>query len=130
MGVDGFGMGLMLEAGMIASHIGSYVGENRFARKACNRRPIGPYSDSAGHTRRADSRRRCWDSAFYVPAGVGTVVAEGKEVREFGGKPYLMERGLHADVSLIKAGKRTVMAILSTEKQLVISIPQWPQPRI
>jgi acyl CoA:acetate/3-ketoacid CoA transferase len=43
--------------------------------------------------------------AFYVPAGVGTVVAEGKEVREFDGKPYLMERALRADVSLVKAWK-------------------------
>ena len=93
MGVDGFGMGLMLEAGMIASHIGSYVGENRLT--------LIPQGTLAERIRAGGAGI----PAFYVPAGVGTVVAEGKEVREFDGKPYLMERGLHAEVSLIKAWK-------------------------
>jgi len=103
MGVDGFGMGLMLEAGMIASHIGSYVGENKLleemviaGRLDLNLVPQGTLSE----------RIRAGGAgipAFYTPAGVGTVVAEGKEVREFDGRAYLLERALTADFALVKA---------------------------
>lgn len=105
MGVDGFGMGLMLEAGMIAEHTGSYVGENKLlaemvlaGRLKVNLIPQGTLAE----------RIRAGGAgipAFYTPAGVGTVVAEGKEVREFDGKPYLMETGLKADFALVKAWK-------------------------
>ena len=105
MGVDGFGMGLMLEAGMIVEHTGSYVGENRLlaemvlaGRLKVNLIPQGTLAE----------RIRAGGAgipAFYTPAGVGTMVAEGKEVREFDGKPYLMETGLKADFALIKAWK-------------------------
>jgi 3-oxoacid CoA-transferase subunit A len=105
MGVDGFGMGLMLEAGMIASHIGSYVGENRLLEKLV----IGGQLDLTlipqGTLAERIRAGGAGIPAFYVPAGVATVVAEGKEVREFDGKPYLMELGLRADVSLVKAWK-------------------------
>jgi len=105
VGVDGFGTGLMLEAGMIASHIGSYVGENKLleemviaGRVALTLVPQGTLSE----------RIRAGGAgipAFYTPAGVGTVVAEGKELREFDGRQYLMERALTADFALIKAWK-------------------------
>ena len=105
MGVDGFGMGQMLEAGMIASHIGSYVGENRLLEKLVIAGQLHltliPQGTLAERIRAGGGGI----PAFYVPAGVGTVVADGKEVREFDGKSYLMERALHADVSLIKAWK-------------------------
>jgi 3-oxoacid CoA-transferase subunit A len=105
MGVDGFGMGLMLEAGMIASHIGSYVGENRLLEKLVIAGQLDLTLIPQGTLAERIRAGGAGIPAFYVPAGVGTVVAEGKEVREFDGKPYLMERGLHADVSLIKAWK-------------------------
>lgn len=105
MGVDGFGMGLMLEAGMIASHIGSYVGENRMLEKLVISGQLDLTLIPQGTFAERIRAGGAGIPAFYVPAGVGTVVAEGKEVREFHGKPYLMELALRADVSLVKAWK-------------------------
>jgi len=105
MGIDGFGMGLMLEAGMIASHIGSYVGENKLLAEMVlsNRLDLTliPQGTLAERIRAGGAGI----PAFYTPAGVGTTVAEGKEVREFKGRQYLMEEGLTADFALIKAWK-------------------------
>ncbi|MFP5276133.1 MAG: CoA transferase subunit A [Acidobacteriota bacterium] len=105
MGVDGCGMGLMLEAGIIASHIGSYVGENRLLEKMVIDGDLHLTLVPQGTLAERIRAGGAGIPAFYVPAGVGTVVAEGKEMREFDGKSYLMERALHADVSLIKAWK-------------------------
>ena len=105
MGVDGFGMGLMLEAGMIASHIGSYVGENRLLEKQVLAGALDltlvPQGTLAERIRAGGAGIR----GFYVPAGAGTVVAEGKEQREFDGKQCLLEHPLRADVALVKAWK-------------------------
>jgi 3-oxoacid CoA-transferase subunit A len=105
MGIDGFGMGLMLEAGMIASHTGSYVGENKLLEQqviagklVVNLIPQGTLAE----------RIRAGGAgipAFYTPAGVGTLIAEGKETREFDGKAYLLETALRADFALVKAWK-------------------------
>ena len=105
MGVDGFGMGLMLEAGLIAEHTGSYVGENKLmeqqviaGRLKVNLIPQGTLAE----------RIRAGGAgipAFFTPAGVGTVIAEGKEAREFDGKMYLMEEALKADFAIVKAWK-------------------------
>jgi 3-oxoacid CoA-transferase subunit A len=105
VGVDGYAMGWLLANGQIQSHIGSYVGENRLLEQMVLEKrldlelvPQGTFSE----------RIRAGGAgipAFYTPAGVGTVVAEGKEVRDFDGKPYLMERWLKADFALIKAWK-------------------------
>lgn len=105
MGVDGCGMGLMLEAGIIASHIGSYVGENRLLEKLVIAGDLHLTLVPQGTLAERIRAGGAGIPAFYVPAGVGTVVAEGKEVREFDGKSYLMERGLRADIALIKAWK-------------------------
>ena len=105
MGVDGFGMGLMLEAGMIASHIGSYVGENHLLEKLVIAGQLDLTLIPQGTLAERIRAGGAGIPAFYVPAGVGTVVAEGKEIREFNGKPYLMELALRADVSLVKAWK-------------------------
>ena len=103
MGVDGFGLGLMLEAGMIASHTGSYLGANRFLEKLvlAGDLPLTliPQGTLAERMRAAGAGI----PAFYVPAGVGTVVAEGKPVMEFDGREYLLEKALKADVAIIKA---------------------------
>ena len=116
MGVDGFGMGLMLEAGMIVEHTGSYVGENKLlaemvlaGRIKMNLIPQGTLAE----------RIRAGGAgipAFYTPAGVGTIVAEGKEVRVFDGKPYLMEMGMKADFALVKAWKGDRMGNLVYRK--------------
>jgi 3-oxoacid CoA-transferase subunit A len=105
MGIDNFGMGLMLAADMIATHTGSYVGENKLLESrvlagtlAVNLIPQGTLAE---RIRAAGAGI----PAFYTATGVGTIVAEGKETREFGGRAYLLEHALHADFALIKAWK-------------------------
>jgi len=104
-GVDGAGMGLLLSNGQIQRHIGTYVGENKLleamvldGRVQLDLVPQGTFSE----------RIRAGGAgipAFFTPTGVGTVVAEGKEAREFGGRMYIMERALKADFAFIKAWK-------------------------
>jgi len=103
VGVDGFGLGNLLESGMIESHIGSYVGENKLLESmviaGTLRLILIPQGTLAERIRAGGAGI----PAFYTPAGVGTIVAEGKEVREFDGRTYLLERALTADFALIKA---------------------------
>jgi 3-oxoacid CoA-transferase subunit A len=104
-GVDGLGIGLLLAAGQLKRHVGTYVGENKLLEnKILNREidlelvPQGTFSE----------RIRAGGAgipAFFTPTGVGTVVAEGKESREFDGRTYVMERGLTADFAFVKAWK-------------------------
>ncbi len=105
MGVDGFGMGLMLEAGMIESHIGSYVGENKLLEQrvisGSLKLTLIPQGTLAERIRAGGAGI----PAFYTAAGVGTVVAEGKDVTQFNGRDYLLETGLIADFALVKAWK-------------------------
>jgi len=105
VGVDEFGLGLMLYAGQIRSHKGSYVGENKLLEDMVLTGKIDleliPQGTFAERIRAAGAGI----PAFYTPAGYGTVVAEGKETREFDGRPYVMEHALNADFALIKAWK-------------------------
>ena len=105
MGVDGFGLGLMLEAGMIASHIGSYVGENKLLEQLVIGGKLQVTLVPQGTLAERIRAGGAGIPAFFTPAGFGTVVAEGKEVREFDGKSYVMERWLKADFALVKAWK-------------------------
>lgn len=104
-GVDEFGLGKLLYAGQIKKHIGSYVGENKmFEQMVLTGKlelELNPQGTLAERIRAAGAGI----PAFFTPTGVGTLVAEGKEVREFDGRPYVMERALHADFALIKAWK-------------------------
>lgn len=105
MGVDGFGLGLLLEAGMIASHTGSYVGENQLLEKlviaGALKVSLVPQGTLAERIRAGGAGI----PAFYTPTGVGTLAAEGKEQRTFDGRDYLLERALTADFALVKAWK-------------------------
>jgi 3-oxoacid CoA-transferase subunit A len=103
MGVDGFGMGRMLEAGMIASHIGSYVGENKLLEEKVIRGELNLTLVPQGTLAERIRAGGAGIPGFYTPAGVGTLVAEGKESHDFDGRTYLLERGLTADFALIKA---------------------------
>jgi 3-oxoacid CoA-transferase subunit A len=103
MGVDGFGMGLMLEAGMIASHIGSYVGENKLLEERVINGSLALTLVPQGTLAERIRAGGAGIPAFFTPAGVGTVVAEGKEERDFDGRSYIMELALKADFALIKA---------------------------
>jgi 3-oxoacid CoA-transferase subunit A len=105
MGVDGFGMGLMLEAGMIASHTGSYVGENKLLEQKVIRGELDLTLVPQGTLAERIRAGGAGIPAFFTPTGLGTPVAEGKEVREFDGKRYVMERWLRADFALVKAWK-------------------------
>ena len=105
MGVDGFGMGLMLEAGMIQSHIGSYVGENKLLAKMVIANELDLTLVPQGTLAERIRAGGAGIPAFFTPAGAGTMVAEGKETREFNGKLYVMERWLKADFALVKAWK-------------------------
>jgi len=105
MGVDGFGMGLMLEAGMIASHTGSYVGENKLLEELVIAGKLKVNLVPQGTLAERIRAGGAGIPAFFTPTGVGTLVADGKEVREFNGKQYLLEQALTADFALIKAWK-------------------------
>jgi 3-oxoacid CoA-transferase subunit A len=109
MGVDGFGMGKMLEAGMIASHVGSYVGENRLLEEKVIKGELNLTLLPQGTLSERIRAGGAGIPAFYTPAGVGTLVAEGKEIRDFDGRLYLLEHWLRADFALVKAwrGDRT-----------------------
>ena len=104
-GVDGFGLGLLLESRQIRKMISSYVGENdEFERQMLSGElevELIPQGTLAERCRAAGAGI----PAFYTPAGYGTEVAEGKEVRLFQGKPYLMEFAFDADFALVKAWK-------------------------
>src|SRR6202163_1813572 len=104
-GVDGLGAGLLLSAGQIRWHIGTYVGENKLLESMVlagkiqlDLVPQGTFSE---RIRAAGAGI----PAFFTPTGVGTMVADGKEAREFDGRTYIMERALKADFAFIKAWK-------------------------
>jgi 3-oxoacid CoA-transferase subunit A len=105
MGVDGFGMGLMLEAGMIASHTGSYVGENALLEKLVIAGTLKVSLIPQGTLAERIRAGGAGIPAFYTPTGVGTLAAEGKEQRVFEGRTYVLETALKADFALIKAWK-------------------------
>ena len=116
MSVDNYGMGLMLEAGVIASHIGSYVGENKLLESMVIAGKLNLTLVPQGTLAERIRAGGAGIPAFYTPAGVGTVVAEGKEVREFDGRSYLLERALTADFALVKAWKGDRMGNLVYRK--------------
>ena len=104
-GIDGFGLGLLLEAGRIKKLIGSYVGENKHLENLVLRGELEMELNPQGTLAERIRAGGAGIPAFYTPTGVGTVVAEGKEIREFNGRLYLLERGLTADFALVKAWK-------------------------
>jgi 3-oxoacid CoA-transferase subunit A len=105
VGIDGYGTGRLLEAGQIASHTGSYVGENKLLEKMVLAGTLNLKLLPQGTLAEAIRAAGAGIPAFFTPAGAGTLVAEGKEVREFDGRQYLMERALAADFAIIKAWK-------------------------
>jgi 3-oxoacid CoA-transferase A subunit len=104
-GVDGWGLGLLLQTKRIRKMVSSYVGENaEFERQFL----AGELEVEFVPQGTLAERMRAGGAgipAFYTPAGFGTIVAEGKETREFGGRMYVMERGVIGDFSLVAAWK-------------------------
>jgi 3-oxoacid CoA-transferase subunit A len=105
VGIDGYGTGRLLEAGQIASHTGSYVGENKLLEEMVLAGTLNLKLLPQGTLAEAIRAAGAGIPAFFTPAGAGTLVAEGKEVREFDGRQYLLERALPADFAIIKAWK-------------------------
>jgi 3-oxoacid CoA-transferase subunit A len=116
MGIDGCGMGLMLEAGMIASHVGSYVGENKLLETMVIAGKLNLKLTPQGTLAECIRAGGAGIPAFFTPTGVGTVVAEGKECREFNGRKYILEQALTADFALVKAWKGDRMGNLVYRK--------------
>src|SRR5499433_1351000 len=104
-GVDGFGMGLLLANGQIRKHIGTYVGENKLLEQMVLNGQLELQLIPQGTFSERIRAAGAGIPAFYTPTGVGTVVAENKETREFDGRLYLMEHALKADFALVKAWK-------------------------
>jgi 3-oxoacid CoA-transferase subunit A len=115
-GVDGFGLGILLKTRQIKKMMSSYVGENaEFERQLLNGElevDLIPQGTLATRIQMAGMGI----PAFFTPAGYGTEVAAGKEVREFDGKMYLMERALHANFAMVKAWKGDTMGNLVFKK--------------
>ena len=104
-GVDTAGLGKLLAKGQIKKHIGSYVGENKmFEEMVLNGKVVlelNPQGTLAERIRAGGAGI----PAFFTPTGAGTIVAESKEVRDFDGRPHVLEKALKADFALIKAWK-------------------------
>ena len=115
-GVDDFGLGLLLQTKQIKKMISSYVGENaEFERQLLSGElevDLIPQGTLATRIEMAGMGI----PAFFTPAGYGTEIANGKEIREFNGRMYLMEHALHADFSIIKAWKGDALGNLVFRK--------------
>jgi 3-oxoacid CoA-transferase subunit A len=104
-GVDTFGLGKLLQNGQIKKHIGSYVGENKVFEQMVLTGQVELELNPQGTLAERIRAGGAGIPAFFTPTGVGTIVAEGKEVREFDGRAYVMEKALKADFALVKAWK-------------------------
>jgi 3-oxoacid CoA-transferase subunit A len=104
-GVDGFGLGVLLDAKQIKKMVSSYVGENKeFERQFLSEElelEFNPQGTLAERIRAGGAGI----PGFFTKTGVGTLIAEGKEHRDFDGETYIMETGLKADISIVKAWK-------------------------
>ncbi len=104
-GVDGFGLGILLEGGQIKKMVSSYVGENKLFEQLYLEGRLELEFNPQGTLAERIRAGGAGIPAFFTRTGVGTPVAEGKETREFDGETYLMERGLTADLAIVKAWK-------------------------
>jgi 3-oxoacid CoA-transferase subunit A len=104
-GIDGFGLGILLENRQIKKMVSSYVGENKLFEQLYLSGELELEFNPQGTLAERIRAGGAGIPAFFTRTGVGTLVAEGKEVREFDGEEYVMERGLTADLSIVKAWK-------------------------
>jgi 3-oxoacid CoA-transferase subunit A len=102
-GVDGIGLGILLETGQIKKMISSYVGENKIFAQLYLAGKLELEFNPQGTLAERIRAGGAGIPAFFTRTGVGTMVAEGKEIRDFNNEPYLMETGLVADISLVHA---------------------------
>ena len=104
-GVDGFGLGILLETGQIRKMISSYVGENKLFERLYLSGQLELEFNPQGTLAERIRAGGAGIPGFYTKTGVGTLVAEGKDHREFNGQTYILETGLVADLALVHAWK-------------------------
>ena len=104
-GIDGFGLGLLLEGGLIDKMVSSYVGENKLFEQLYLSGDLALEFTPQGTLAERIRAGGAGIPAFFTKTGVGTLIAQGKEEREFDGERYVMERGLTADLAIVKAWK-------------------------
>jgi len=104
-GVDDFGLGLLLQNKQVKKHIGTYVGENKLFEQLVLSGELELELNPQGTLAERIRAGGAGIPAFFTPTGYGTVIAEGKESRQFEGRPCIMERALQADFALVKAWK-------------------------
>jgi 3-oxoacid CoA-transferase subunit A len=104
-GIDGLGLGLLLDTRQIRKMISSYVGENKTFAKQYLAGDLELEFNPQGTLAERIRAGGAGIPAFFTKTGVGTIIAEGKEVREFDGESYVMERGLTADLAIVHAWK-------------------------
>jgi 3-oxoacid CoA-transferase subunit A len=115
-GIDGFGLGVLLAEGQIDKMISSYVGENRLFEQLYLSGKLQLEFNPQGTLAERIRAGGAGIPAFYTRTGVGTLVAEGKEVRAFDGDDYVMERALTADLSIVKAWRGDAAGNLAYRK--------------
>jgi len=104
-GTDGFGIGLLIENRQVKKLIASYVGSNKFFEKLALNNEIEMELNPQGTLAERMRAAGAGIPAFFTPTGYGTVVAEGKEVREFNGRPHILVPALRGDFAFVKAWK-------------------------
>ena len=104
-GVDGFGLGLLLNSRQVKKMVASYVGENKEFERQFLAGELELEFTPQGTLAERLRAGGCGIPAFYTKTGEGTLVAEGKEAKEFDGERYIMERAIVSDISLVKAWK-------------------------
>ncbi|MDE1901104.1 MAG: CoA transferase subunit A [Alphaproteobacteria bacterium] len=102
-GVDGFGLGKLMEKGQIRKMISSYVGENKLFAELFLSGKLEVEFNPQGTLAERMRAGGAGIAGFYTKTGVGTIVADGKEVREFDGQKYVLERGIVCDLAIVKA---------------------------
>jgi 3-oxoacid CoA-transferase subunit A len=116
-GVDGAGLGLLLETRQVRKMISSYVGENKLFAQLYLSGELELEFNPQGTLAERIRAGGAGIPAFFTKTGVGTIIAEGKDLREFDGETYVMERGLFADIAVVHAHTGTRRATSSTERR-------------
>jgi 3-oxoacid CoA-transferase A subunit len=115
-GVDGFGIGLMLEKGQVKKMISSYVGENKLFETLVLTGKLELELTPQGTLAEKLRAGGAGIPAFYTATGYGTIIGEGKDVREFDGRKYILEQAIKADYAIVKAWKGDAMGNLIYRK--------------
>jgi len=115
-GIDGFGIGLLLQNRQVKKMISSYVGENKLFEQLVLSGELQVELNPQGTLAERIRAGGAGIPAFYTPTGYGTMVADGKETREFDGRYYVLERALHGDFAFVKAWKGDRMGNLIYRK--------------